>query len=145
MGLLSGIGKIVKSGYRYIKYGKQVGKTANNGSKVYKRGGTLTGVNKNGEVIGQVKKVKTGKYQETHYTKRPIPFAHYADKYKRTELRITQSKSGTDYLKANRTSTQNLDKGDADWVSIYKDRKSGAIRGQGEYNDGKFGKYYKKF
>lgn len=142
MGILSGFVKIAKYGYRYVKYGKQVGKTAKNGSKTYKRGGTLTGLDEKGNVIGQVKKVKTGKYQETHYTKRPIPFT---DRYKKTELKISESKSGTNYFKSDRTSYFDNEKGDAVWVSIFKNRKTGVISGNGEYHDGKYGKYYKEF
>jgi len=74
MGLFSGIAKIAKSAYRYVRYGKQVGKTAKNGTKVYKRGGTTTGVDANGKVIHQAKTFKKDKYTTETHIHKPLPF-----------------------------------------------------------------------
>lgn len=142
MGLVSGISKVAKAAYCFVRYGKQVGKTAKNGSKVFKRSGILTGVSKDGKLLGQVKMVKTGTNQVTHYTKHPIP---YTDRFKMTELRIMQNRDDIHYFKANRTASLDLRKGDVDWVSLTKQRKSGKISGNGQYNDENFAKYYKNF
>lgn len=74
MGLISGIAKAAKSAYRYIRYGKQIGKTAKNGTKVYKRGGTTTGVDANGKVIHRAKTFKKDKYVTQTNIHKPLPF-----------------------------------------------------------------------
>ena len=67
-----GIG-IFKSIYRIIKYGKQVGKTANNGARVYKRGGKLTGLDRDGNVISSIHKYKTAQSTTHTVTKTNLP------------------------------------------------------------------------
>lgn len=67
-----GIG-IFKSIYRAIRYGKQVGKTANNGARAYKRGRKLTGLDKDGNVITTINKYKTAPNTTHTTTKTALP------------------------------------------------------------------------
>lgn len=67
-----GIG-IFKSIYRAIRYGKQVGKTANNGARAYKRGRKLTGLDKDGNVITTINKYKTAPNTTRTTTKTALP------------------------------------------------------------------------
>lgn len=59
MGFISGIATDL---YRYIRYGGQFGKTANNGTKVYKRFGRTTAINANNEVIRTTQKRKVNDF-----------------------------------------------------------------------------------
>ena len=67
-----GVG-IIKTIYRAIKYGRQVGKAANNGAAVYKRGRTITGLNKNGDVISTLNKGKTSPNTTRTFTETNLP------------------------------------------------------------------------
>ena len=67
-----GIG-IFKAIYRAVKYGKQVGKTAKNGATAYKRGGKLTGLDKEGNVISSIHKYKTAQNTTHTVTKTNLP------------------------------------------------------------------------
>lgn len=72
MGLVTGIAKLARSAYRYIKYGKQVGKTAKNGLTVHQKGRYTTGVDAKGKVTyrqrssEQVYKTSSGRPYEAY-------------------------------------------------------------------------------
>ncbi len=130
MGLLSGIVKLGKYAYRAIKYGKQVGKTAKNGNKVYKRGSVMTGVSKDGKVLGQVKTTQTAANTTETVAKHPIPFS---DRYKYSR-RITQESrvaESTDIFRCERDAAgRQYDIYDTPWhIEYYKNRKTGVIEG----------------
>ena len=56
----------------YIKYGKQIGHTANNGAKAFKRSGKITGIDKEGNVISKIHKYKTGPNTTRTITQTPL-------------------------------------------------------------------------
>ena len=69
------IGKIVTSAYRYIRYGRQIGKTAVNGTKVYGRGKiNRTAIDAEGRVTRTIRNTGSDKY-----TQRTQVTDHYAN------------------------------------------------------------------
>ena len=127
-----GWGIVLKSIGRYIRFGKQIGKTAKNGTKVYKRGKSLTGVDKDGNVIRTVKKFKSGENQITTVTKTPIPFESNGRQIV-TESKLTQTRDGTSYIK-NAWETDHggghYDIYDTPWYTCWeKNRKTGELSG----------------
>ena len=129
-----GWGIVLKSIGRYIRFGKQIGKTAKNGAKVYKRGKTLTGVDKDGNVIRTVKKFKSGEHQVTTVTKTPIPFASNGRQVV-TESRLTQTREGTEFYRSawekDNYSDRHYDTQETPWyISWSKNRKTGEIHGR---------------
>lgn len=51
-----------KEAYRFIRYGAKLGKTAPNGTKVYKRFGKTTAINNAGKITRQTTRVKTAPF-----------------------------------------------------------------------------------
>jgi len=78
--------------YNYVLYGRQIGKTANNGSKAFKRGARVTGLNANGDVIRTVITKKKGKDIVEILSKTP----YGNDRYKQTRV-VRDSHSGVIY------------------------------------------------
>ena len=54
--------KMIVGAYRYIRYGKQLGKTAKNGTKVYKRAGKTTAIDNSGNIKRTTQKKRFNKY-----------------------------------------------------------------------------------
>lgn len=73
-----GLLKLAKYAYRFVKYGKQIGKTAKNGNEVRKsifsNGKKLTGLDKDGKVLRTSKTIKTGKFSSITTVVTPKPF-----------------------------------------------------------------------
>lgn len=53
---MSAISSILKTGYRYIRYGKQLGKTSANGTKVYQRGLKSVAIDSKGDIRRIIKR-----------------------------------------------------------------------------------------
>ena len=90
MGLLTGIGKFATTVCRYVAYGKQVGK---NGAKVYKRGGTYTIIDKNGNKYKSLEREYNIGKKEFYQSKKPIPIS---DKSKTDWVTISRDKTSGD-------------------------------------------------
>lgn len=111
MGLVS---RILVGTYRYLRYGKQIGHVAKNGTKVYGRAGATTAINAEGKIVRTTQKAKTSEYQYRTKAQNYLPFG----KVQRSEtsvirdgknwqstFRHSDSKTvpgGTDMVSANR-------------------------------------------
>lgn len=130
MGIGSVLAKGAKSAYRFIRYGKQVGKTAKNGSAVYKKGGVTTGLSKDGKVIRQIQTRQTGKNTTETVSKTPIPFS---EDYRYSRRITTNTKNGsiTDIFRCRKSPNgYQSDIYDTPWNILYnKARTTGKISG----------------
>ena len=86
------IGKVVTRLYRYIRYGRQIGKTAVNGTKVYGRGKiNRTAINAEGKVTRTIRNEGYDGLSHTQYTK---VTDYYPNGAKKAEAKINTSHNG---------------------------------------------------
>ena len=123
--------KIASSVYRYVLYGKQIGNTAANGTKVYKRGKVITGVASDGNVIRKIRTFKSGPNSVTIESFTPIPYS--SGDYFYSQRIVTQGERDvlTSVFRCRKSAGGNQESiyGTPWFIEYTKDRKTGAIKG----------------